>query len=103
MKIPALWIREVRTLLHLLLAAETQQHSVSEAKNALDEYLKKLKSTEPATALHPWSLLVAARLDDDISEELLTLYSELFPIQQRASTTNKVHAATGLREVRKSV
>ena len=71
------------TSLHLFMAAEILQHSKKDARHHLDKYKEYVRSNLPETKVHPFALLVAARLDDTAAMTLLSTYNHLFPLQSR--------------------
>ncbi|GKY97164.1 hypothetical protein MPSEU_000674800 [Mayamaea pseudoterrestris] len=67
-------------LLHLLMAAELlQQWSQIEAQSHFDTYIRHVRSTHDL--LHPWALIVAARLESRDCTRLLSTFFEFFPLQ----------------------
>ncbi|KAL3919021.1 MAG: hypothetical protein SGILL_003962 [Bacillariaceae sp.] len=67
-------------LLHLLIAAENiAAKSVDDALAEFDLYLAKSFKEGKALELHPWSIVVAARLDTENAKQLLVGFAKLFP------------------------
>jgi len=73
-------------LLSLLMAAELLLHSSSEAGQSFNTYLDYVRSSADEVRVHPWALIVAARLDAVVSKPLLEVYKDLFPLQLRFLT-----------------
>ena len=75
--------REKMEMLNLLEAAESVSLSRKYARKSLNKYKSVVEGTKDAK-LHPWALIVAARLEDDaaVAKKLLSTYSHLFPFQE---------------------
>ena len=75
-------------ILHLLMAAEMVQHSHNEAMKSFEHYLQLTSSTDKK--LHPWALVVAARLTNKpISANFLSIFIDLFPTQCQIITVKE--------------
>lgn len=67
-------------LLHLLIAAENiAAKSIDDALTEFDLYLGKTFKRGKSLELHPWSIIVAARLDANNAKQLLVGFAKLFP------------------------
>jgi hypothetical protein len=75
-------------ILHLLVAAEMLGRDQERARQSFDAYLKE--SMAKGLLLHPWALIVAARLEASSSKQLLTIYLQNFPLQERYLTPEEI-------------
>ena len=86
-------IKYIRTLLdepnmeslNIFLAAESLQHSVKDAKEALEKYKDFVRSRFPGSRLHPLSLLVAARLNgrSETANTLISIFNHFYPLNSK--------------------
>jgi hypothetical protein len=67
-------------ILHLLMAAELTDHSPEKAGHEFDIYISRMKDSDNGERIHPWSIIVAARLDPEHSKELLAAFLTSFPM-----------------------
>lgn len=70
-------------LLYLLLAAETSVHSNQEAEIHLRQFIDKVRSSSATDKIHPWAMVVAARVGPNHARRLLCTFAALFPTQKR--------------------
>jgi hypothetical protein len=75
-------------ILHLLAAAEMLGRDQEKARESLVAYLKE--SMAKGLLLHPWALIVAARLETSSSKQLLSIYLQTFPLQERYLTHEEI-------------
>jgi len=82
-------------LLHLLLAAEMIDHDPERAKENLQHFVT-LSRKSNSTRIHPWSLIVAARLGEPTSaEKILETFLALFPSQKHILLESELQLVCG--------
>lgn len=100
-------LRVIRTLmakgnmesLYLVKAVESLPHSSKEARESLGKYRQFVQSGPPDARLHPWALIVAARLvENDVvaKTKLLSVYKHFFPLQQHFLEKDELDLLKGL-------
>jgi AAA domain len=70
-------------LQNLLMAAELSLDYVERAGDHLERYISSIRQTDGAVKLHPWSLIVAARVSPESSCKLLSTFVALYPLQEK--------------------
>ena len=84
--------------LHLLMAAESVAHSPKEARESLNKYRQFVQSGQADLRLHPWALIIAARLEegDVMQTKLLSTYRHFFPLQDQFLKEDELDLLRGL-------
>jgi len=80
-------------LLSLLMAAEHVKLFPDRAKEFLTHYVDDVRANRFSEKLHPWSLIVAARLDNAHSKNLLRMFIAAFPRQKEILTAQEAKMA----------
>jgi hypothetical protein len=83
-------------ILHLLFSAELIQYKdFPSAEKSFDEYLAHLRA-EPGSGLllHPWALVVCARLYKETSQECIAVYLKLFASYEEVLSPSELEMST---------
>lgn len=102
--IRSLVVKDGMEPLQLLMAAESVSHSRSEARSSLDAYLQIVRSESPRMRLHPWSLIVAARVEDNdaVRTSLLSTFMRFFPMEEKYLSEKELEMLRGLTAIETS-
>eukprot|EP00934_Nitzschia_sp_Nitz4_P008360 Nitzschia sp. Nitz4//scaffold84_size84139//17889//22709//NITZ4_005193-RA/size84139-augustus-gene-0.44-mRNA-1//-1//CDS//3329559018//8350//frame0 len=65
--------------LKFLLAAEYLKHSPEKSKELLIQYLTLGRESTSCFRVHPWSIILASRLEPSHAQKLVPLYARIFP------------------------
>jgi len=86
---------EKSSLLQLLLAAETTNHDPERAKEYLQKFVQSARQFKSNKRIHPWSIIVAARVEPAHADRLLSIFVHLFPLQQGLLQESELHSLRG--------